>query len=50
MRALDYSPYYRATVGFERMFDLLDSVASQAAGNGYPRTTSRRPAKTPTGS
>ena len=36
MRALDYSPYYRATVGFERMFDLLDSVASQAAGNGYP--------------
>ena len=36
MRAVDYSPYYRATVGFERMFDLLDSVASQAAGNGYP--------------
>ena len=36
MRAVDYSPYYRATVGFERMFGLLDSVASQAAGNGYP--------------
>ena len=36
MRAVDYSSYYRATVGFERMFDLLDSVASQAAGNGYP--------------
>ncbi len=31
----DFSPYYRATVGFDRVFDLLDSVASQAAG-GYP--------------
>ena len=36
MRAVDYSPYYRATVGFDRMFDLLDSVASQTTGNGYP--------------
>ena len=36
MRAVDYSPYYRATVGFDRMFDLLDSVAGQTAGNGYP--------------
>ena len=32
----DYSPFYRATVGFDRVFDLLDSVAGQAAGNGYP--------------
>ena len=31
----DFSPYYRATVGFDRMFDMLDSVASQA-GAGYP--------------
>ena len=36
MRTVDYSPYYRATVGFDRMFDLLDSVAGQAAGSGYP--------------
>ena len=36
MRAVDYSPYYRATVGFDRMFDLLNSVAGQTAGNGYP--------------
>jgi molecular chaperone IbpA len=36
MRAFDYSPFYRATVGFDRVFDLLDSVASQSAGNGYP--------------
>jgi molecular chaperone IbpA len=36
MRAFDYSPFYRATVGFDRVFDLLDSVAGQSAGNGYP--------------
>ena len=36
MRAVNNSPYYRATVGFDRMFDLLDSVAGQTAGNGYP--------------
>ena len=27
MRTFDYSPFYRATVGFDRVFDLLDSVA-----------------------
>ena len=32
----DFSPYYRATVGFDRVFDLLDSVASQSGSNGYP--------------
>jgi len=36
MRTLDYSPFYRATVGFDRVFDLLDNVAGQTAGNGYP--------------
>ena len=36
MRAFDYSPYYRATVGFDRVFDLLDNVAGQTVGNGYP--------------
>ncbi len=50
MRTVDYSPFYRATVGFDRVFDLLDSVASQSGANGYPRTISRRPAITPTGS
>jgi molecular chaperone IbpA len=32
----DFSPYYRATVGFDRVFDLLDSVASQTGASGYP--------------
>ena len=36
MRTVDYSPFYRATVGFDRVFDLLDSVCSQSASNGYP--------------
>jgi molecular chaperone IbpA len=36
MRTFDYSPFYRATVGFDRVFDLLDSAAGQSAGNGYP--------------
>ena len=36
MRTVDYSPFYRATVGFDRVFDLLDSVSSQSASNGYP--------------
>ena len=33
---LDFAPFYRATVGFDRVFDLLDSVATQTNGNGYP--------------
>ena len=36
MRTFDYSPFYRATVGFDRVFDLLDSVSGQANTNGYP--------------
>jgi len=32
----DFSPYYRQTVGFDRIFDLLDAVASQAGTSGYP--------------
>ena len=36
MRTFDYSPFYRATVGFDRVFDLLDSVAGQTGTNGYP--------------
>ena len=32
----DFSPYYRATIGFDRAFDLLDSVASEGGPSGYP--------------
>jgi molecular chaperone IbpA len=36
MTNFDFSPYYCATVGFDRVFDLLDSVASQTSATGYP--------------
>ena len=34
MRAFDFSPLFRSTVGFDRLFDLMDSLADQ--GQGYP--------------
>jgi molecular chaperone IbpA len=37
MRSYDLSPLYRATVGFDRMADLLDRVMTQEVGtSGYP--------------
>ncbi|MFN0024839.1 MAG: Hsp20 family protein [Parvularculaceae bacterium] len=35
MRSYDLTPLYRTTVGFDRMFDLLDSVGKSEAA-GYP--------------
>ena len=32
----DFAPYYRASVGFDRIFDMLDSMANQPSGSGYP--------------
>lgn len=34
MRTFDFSPLFRSTVGFDRLFDLMDSYAEQS--NGYP--------------
>jgi molecular chaperone IbpA len=38
MRAFDFSPLFRSTVGFDRVFQLLDTMSSDGAmnGNGYP--------------
>jgi len=37
MRAIDYSPLYRSTVGFDRLFSLLDNMGQPDANqNGYP--------------
>lgn len=37
MRTYDFSPLYRATVGFDRVADMLDRVLTQDAGqNTYP--------------
>ena len=37
MRAdYDFAPFYRATVGFDRVFDMLDTMAQQPSASGYP--------------
>jgi molecular chaperone IbpA len=37
MRHVDFSPFYRSTIGFDRLFQLLDSVgAPDGDVNGYP--------------
>ncbi|TPW29951.1 Hsp20 family protein [Pararhizobium mangrovi] len=38
MRHVDFSPLYRSTVGFDRLFTMLDSLAQpdQAQGQSYP--------------
>jgi molecular chaperone IbpA len=37
MRHIDFTPLYRSTVGFDRLFDILDSVSGIDAGAaGYP--------------
>ena len=35
MRGFDLTPLFRSTVGFDRMFDLLDSIGKSEA-TGYP--------------
>jgi molecular chaperone IbpA len=36
MSRLDFTPYRRSTVGFDRLFDLLESQARQQSGDNYP--------------
>jgi molecular chaperone IbpA len=36
MRPIDLSPLYRSTVGFDRLFDLIDSVTGFDQAAGYP--------------
>ena len=38
MRHVDFSPFYRSTVGFDRLFSLLDTLGAPDNGNGqaYP--------------
>ena len=37
MRSFDFTPYRRSTVGFDRLFDMLDSVSGFDSGaNAYP--------------
>ncbi|WP_265518558.1 Hsp20 family protein [Nitratireductor luteus] len=36
MRHVDFSPLYRSTVGFDRLFSMLDSLAQPDNGQTYP--------------
>jgi molecular chaperone IbpA len=36
MRTSDLTPYRRSTVGFDRLFDLLENQAAADAGDGFP--------------
>jgi molecular chaperone IbpA len=36
MSRLDFTPYRRSTVGFDRLFDLLESQSRQHSGDNYP--------------
>jgi molecular chaperone IbpA len=36
MRSFDLTPFYRSTVGFDRLFSLLDNVGGFDATPGYP--------------
>jgi molecular chaperone IbpA len=36
MRNFDYSPLYRSTVGFDRLFSLLDNVSQPDNASTYP--------------
>ena len=51
MRTFDLNPLYRSTVGFDRLFGLLDNLSgADAQVPAYPPTTSSAPARTPTAS
>ena len=36
MRMMDFGPYFRSTVGFDRMLDLLDNLPSREDDTNYP--------------
>jgi molecular chaperone IbpA len=36
MRNFDFTPLWRSTIGFERLFDLMDEALSQTGTDNYP--------------
>lgn len=36
MRHVDFSPFYRSTVGFDRLFSMLDSIGQPEGAQTYP--------------
>jgi len=47
MRSFDFAPYYRSTVGFDRLFSMLDQVGGvEASAPSYPPYNIARTART----
>ena len=44
MRTFDFAPFYRSTIGFDRLFSMLDQVGGveSTAASGYPPYNIRR--------
>ncbi len=36
MRSIDFTPYRRSTIGFDRLFDMLENSTRANAGENYP--------------
>lgn len=36
MRSVDFSPLYRSTIGFDRLFGMLDQLGQPESGQTYP--------------
>lgn len=36
MRQIDLTPFRRSTIGFDRLFDMLEATTRQASGENYP--------------
>lgn len=36
MRSVDYAPLYRSTIGFDRLFSMLDNMSTSEAATSYP--------------
>ena len=36
MRTMDFAPLYRSTVGFDRLFNLIDTMHGTDSQNGFP--------------
>ena len=50
MRHVDFSPLYRSTVGFDRLFTMLDSLGQPEQAQSYPPYNIERTGENPTGS
>ena len=36
MRSYDFAPFWRSTIGFDRLFDLAEAAAQHAGEDNYP--------------